>query len=226
MSIFTRLSDVIRANINAIIDRAEDPEKMANQIILDLEKVQDDVTAQVANAIAEEKRLKTQAENAKAEIERWENRAMAALREDNEELAREAIHQKQRNQSDFNLFIEQHSQQVQHVDTLKHNLKELNLKLEEARRRRDQLIARSRSAQAQTAMAKSMNKMSSVNSLSALERLERKVQTQEGLVEAYAELSKDNDLERKFRDLEATKSVEDDLAALRAKMAAEDKGKK
>jgi len=226
MSIFTRLSDVILANINAIIDRAEDPEKMANQIILDLEKVQDDVTAQVANAIAEEKRLKTQAENAKAEIERWENRAMAALREENEELARKAIHQKQRNQSDSNLFSEQHSQQVQHVDTLKHSLKELNLKLEEARRRRDQLIARSRSAQAQTAMAKSMNKMSSVNSLSALNRLERKVQAQEGLVEAYAELSKDNALERKFRDLETNKSVGNDLAALKAKLAAEDTEKK
>jgi phage shock protein A len=221
VSIFTRLSDVFRANINALIDRAEDPEKMANQIILDLEKIQDDVTAQVANAIAEEKRLKNQVAQSRSEVDRWENRAMEALRQGIEDLAREAVRQKQRHDSDFNLNQDHHRQQVEHVDTLKNSLRELNLKLEEARRRRDQLIARSRSAQAQTAMAKTMQKMSGTGALSALERMEKKVQQQEGLVKAYAELCQDQDTERKFKDLEKNKAIEDQLAALKAKRGKE-----
>lgn len=221
MSIFTRLSDVVRANINALIDRAEDPEKMANQIILDLEKVQDDVTAQVANAIAEEKRLKNQVAQSRAEVDRWENRAMEALHQGKEDLAREAVRQKQRHDSDYKLYQDHHRQQVEHVDTLKNSLRELNLKLEEARRRRDQLIARSKSAQAQSTMAKTMQKLSANSALSALERMEKKVQQQEGLVEAYAELNQDQDTERKFKDMEKNKAIEDELAALKAKLGKE-----
>jgi len=137
MSILDRFSDVVKSNINALIDRAEDPEKMANQIILDLEKIQKEVTEGVALSIAEEKRLKTLVEQNRNDAERWENRAVEALKKGEEAMAREALQQKQKAEGDYETYRLQHEKQVAAVSTLKDNLRQMNEKIEEARRRRD-----------------------------------------------------------------------------------------
>jgi len=218
MSILDRFSDVVKSNINALIDRAEDPEKMANQIILDLEKIQKEVTEGVAASIAEEKRLKNLVEQNSAEASRWESRAMDALKRGEEDMAREAIAQKQKFEGDYETFLQQYEKQVADVQMLKNNLVQLRDKIEEARRRRDNLVARSNSAKTQANVAKATGTASALDAMGKLDKMERKVEQQAGMSEAYLELNATDNLEAKFEHLEKEKSVDDELAALREKM--------
>lgn len=218
MSILNRFSDVVKSNINALIDRAEDPEKMANQIILDLEKIQKEVTEGVAASIAEEKRLKNLVEQNSAEVSRWESRAMDALKRGEEDMAREAIEQKQKFESDYETYLQQYEKQVADVQMLKNNLIQLRDKIEEARRRRDNLVARSNSAKTQANVAKATGTASALDAMGKLDKMERKVEQQAGMAEAYLELNATDNVEAKFEHIEKEKSVDDELAALREKM--------
>lgn len=224
MSILNRFSDVVKSNINALIDRAEDPEKMANQIILDLEKIQKEVTEGVAASIAEEKRLKNLVEQNSAEVSRWESRAMDALKRGEEDMAREAIEQKQKFESDYETYLQQYEKQVADVQMLKNNLIQLRDKTEEARRRRDNLVARSNSAKTQANVAKATGTASALDAMGKLDKMERKVEQQAGMAEAYLELNATDNVEAKFVHIEKEKSVDDELAALREKMNSVDEG--
>ncbi len=221
MSIFNRFSDVVRSNINALIDRAEDPEKMANQIILDLEKLQRQATEGVAASIAEEKRLKLLVEQNKAEAERWELRAVEALKRDNDEMAREALAQKQRFDRDYETFREQHERQVADVNQLKDNLRQLRSKIDEARRRRDNLVARSTTARTQQKIARATSTASSLDAMGKLDKMERRVDQQAAMAAAYQELDVEHNLEAKFQQMEKEKNIEDELSALKEKMKTE-----
>lgn len=222
MSILDRFSDVVKANINALIDRAEDPEKMANQIILDLEKIQKEVTEGVALSIAEEKRLKTLVEQNRDNAERWENRAVEALKKGEETMAREALQQKQKAEADYETYRLQHEKQVAAVSTLKDNLRQMNEKIEEARRRRDNLVARSTSTKAQSSAAKATSTASSLDTMGKLDKMERKVEQQAAMAEAYSELNVEQNMESQFKKMEQEKSLDDELAALKEKLKSEE----
>lgn len=222
MGILNRFSDVVRSNINALIDRAEDPEKMANQIILDLEKIQKEVVDGTAASIAEEKRLMTLVEQNRAEADRWENRAMEALKKGEEDMARDALQQKQRFENDYETFRLQHEKQVAAVNTLKENMREMNRKLEEARRRRDNLAARSTTAKVQQNVAKATTAASSMDAMGKLDKMERKVDQQAAMAEAYSELNAEENMEAKFKKMEKEQSIDDALAALKEKINQEE----
>lgn len=221
MSIFARFSDVVRSNINALIDKAEDPEKMADQIIIDLEKMQREATEGVAGLIADEKRLKRLVEQNKAEIEKWETRAMDSLKRGDEAMAREALLQKQKFEADFETYYQQHEAQVAQVNTFKDNLRQLNEKIGEAKRRRDTLVARSKAAKTQSTMTKAMSSSASADILGKLDKMEEKVQHKEATVEAFTELNLGEDVESRFKEVEKHKSVDDELAALKEKLSQE-----
>lgn len=221
MSIFARFSDVVRSNINALIDKAEDPEKMADQIIIDLEKMQREATEGVAGLIAEEKRLKRLVEQNKAEIEKWEARAVDSLKRGDEAMAREALLQKQKFEADFETYYQQHEAQVAQVNTFKDNLRQLNEKIGEAKRRRDTLVARSKAAKTQSTMTKAMSSSASADILGKLDKMEEKVQHKEATVEAFTELNLGDDIESRFKEVEKHKSVDDELAALKEKLSQE-----
>jgi phage shock protein A len=222
MSILDRFSDVVKSNINALIDRAEDPEKMANQIILDLEKIQKEVTEGVALSIAEEKRLKTLVEQNRNDAERWENRAVEALKKGEEAMAREALLQKQKAEGDYETYRLQHEKQVAAVSTLKDNLRQMNEKIEEARRRRDNLVARSTSTKAQSSAAKATSTASTLDAMGKLDKMERKVEQQAAMAEAYSELNVEQNMESQFKKMEQEKSLDDELAALKEKLKNEE----
>lgn len=222
MGILNRFSDVVRSNINALIDRAEDPEKMANQIILDLEKIQKEVVDGTAASIAEEKRLIALVEQNRAEADRWENRAMEALKKGEEDMARDALQQKQRFENDYETFRLQHEKQVAAVNLLKENMREMNRKLEEARRRRDNLAARSNTAKVQQNVAKATSAASSMDAMGKLDKMERKVDQQAAMAEAYSELNAEENMEAKFKKMEKEQSVDDALAALKEKISKEE----
>ena len=134
MGILSRLATLIKSNLNDLISRSEDPEKMLEQILLDMNQQLLEAKKQVAVTIADEKRLRAQADQHKALMAEWERKAMLAVRANNDELAREALARKKELTTLVEQYEEQWSKQKQSVDQLKLALRALNSKIEEAKR--------------------------------------------------------------------------------------------
>lgn len=217
MSIFERITNLAKANINDIIDKAEDPEKIAKQVIYDLEEAFKEATAGVAAAIMEEKKLLTLMTQSKEESLKWEKRAMAAIEKGDDALAKEALKRRISFEDDSKRYESEHENRLDLVRELKESLRMLEDKIDEAKRRRDALIARSKSAEAQVKIAKTLSGASQTDPLEALKRMEEKVMHTEAQVEAYAEL-KSESVESKFKKLESEDTLENELAALKSKM--------
>src|SRR5260370_41932753 len=142
MGIFSRLAQLIQSNLNDLISRSEDPEKMLNQIVLDMNNQLVEAKKQVAASIADEKRLAKQLEQETANAQEWERRAMMALRAGNEALAKEALARKRETDQLAPTTQDQWTKQKNAADHLKKALRLLNDKIEEAKRKKNILSAR------------------------------------------------------------------------------------
>jgi phage shock protein A len=149
MGIIERIIAVIKSNINHLISRSEDPEKMLNQMMIDMKEQLMNAKKQVATSIADEKRLKAQLEREMEQAQHWEKRAMQAVEAGDDELAREALARKAEHDTNTQQFREQWEAQKQSVDKLKDSLRLLNKKIEEAKRKKNLLIAKAKRADAQ-----------------------------------------------------------------------------
>src|SRR3954469_16057524 len=156
MGIFDRFATLLKSNINDLISSAENPEKMLNQIITDMRQQLVKAKQQVAAAIADEKRLRDQADAEYKQSQEWEQRAVLAVRENRDDLAKQALLRQGEHAS--------HGQQLEQTwethrletEKLKNSLRDLNDKIEEAKRKKNLLIARQRRAQAQKRIAETM----------------------------------------------------------------------
>ncbi len=221
MGLFKRAVDVIRSNINDLISKAEDPEKMLNLIIQDMKEHFNKAKQDVAVAIADEKRLKAQYENAVREAQKWQEKAVLALKNGREDLAREALMRKNEQQQLAQGFKEQWEKQKQMVDALKNQLRQLKMKIEEAERKKNLLIARQKRAEAQKRIQSVMANISDTSAFDTFSRMAEKVEKMEAEAEATAELNAEisgTSLEDEFAALEAGSSVDDELAALKAQL--------
>ena len=149
MSIFTKLSTVIKSNINDLISRAENPEKMLNQIILDMRDQLSKAKREVAAAIADERKLRAQLEDEVKHAREWEHRAMLAVKEGRDDLAKQALVRQQEHAQRAQVLESTWRSQADETDKLKGSLRLLNDKIEEAKRKRNLLIAKQKRAQAQ-----------------------------------------------------------------------------
>ena len=219
MAIFQRISDIIKANINDLLDKAEDPEKMVKQIILEMEGQIDSATQGLGQAMAGQKTAKKQLDAARAEVESWENKAKAALAAGNEELARTALQRKVTLQDSLVKFEAQYEQISNQVSTLEGQLKEMKAKLEEARARKNMIIARSKMADASLQVAKTISSGSVDSAMAKLDKLEEKVIEKESISEAYSELTVDDPVViDAYEMLETQYAVDQELAKLKAEM--------
>jgi phage shock protein A len=221
MGIFARLATLIKSNINDLISRSEDPEKMLNQIVLDMNTQLIEAKKQVATSIADEKRLARQAENEAQTAAEWERRAMMAVRAGDDQLAREALTRKKEHQQIAEQFKLQWQKQKQAVDQLKLALRMLNNKIEEAKRKKALLIARKKRAEAQQAISETMSGLRSASAFEAFDRMAGRIERMEAEAEATTELAEESTgdvLSHKFSELEATTGAEQDLEALKRKM--------
>ena len=137
MGIFARLAALIKSNINDLISNAEDPEKMLNQVVIDMANQLIEAKKQVAVAIADEKKLAKQGEAEAAKAAEWHRRAMMAVRAGDDGLAKEALGRKKEHEQLATVYKEQWSKQKKQVDQLKLALRVLNNKIEEAKRNTD-----------------------------------------------------------------------------------------
>jgi len=221
MGIFSRLAQLIRSNINDLISKSEDPEKMLNQVVLDMNNQLVEAKKQVAASIADEKRLAKQAEQELANSAEWERRAMMALRAGNEDLAKEALNRKKEHDQLAATFKDQWQKQKQAVEKLKTALRMLNDKIEEAKRKKNVLIARKKRAEAQKAIQETMSGLKDQSAFETFDRMSQKIDQIEAEAEAGEELAEEytgDVLAHKFSTLEKTAGADDELAALKRKM--------
>jgi phage shock protein A len=222
MGLFGRLGTLIRSNINELINRAEDPEKMLNQVLVDMKGQLVEAKKQVAIAIADEKRIKKQYEQELAKAADWEKKAMLAVRAGNDDLARAALARKAEHDELAATLKDQWEAQKQSVEQLKEALRSLDAKIEEAKRKRNILVSRQKRAQAQATINRTLSQLNSSDSYdSTFARMDERVTQLEAEAEATAELGAlpEASLETQFKALEAGSSVDSELEALKQKMA-------
>lgn len=222
MGIFSRISTLFKSNVNDIISKAEDPEKMLNQVVLDMQNQLVEAKKQVAISIADQKRLEKQRDEQADLAQEWERKAMLAVRAGDENLAREALKRKAEHDGQFAEFGKQAQLQKDAVDKLKEQLRTLNDKIEEAKRKKNILIARQKRAEAQKTIQDTMSGISDTGAFDTFERMSQKVDQIEAEAAASAELGSEltgDSLQQKFKALETGGAGTDlALADLKAKM--------
>jgi phage shock protein A len=223
MGIFSRLGTLIKSNINDLITKAEDPEKMLSQVLLEMQQQLVEAKKAVAVAIADEKKLQKQYTAETDKSKEWERKAMVAVRAGDDNLARQALSRKQEHENIATQFQQQWISQKQAVEKLKDALRLLNNKIEEAKRKKNILIARKKRAEAQQQIANTMQGLGDTSAFDTFDRMAERIQLMEAEAEAGAELAGElsgDTLESKFLQLEqSTGGTEDDaLAELKAKM--------
>lgn len=224
MGIFSKLSTVIKSNINDLISRAENPEKMLNQIILDMRDQLAKAKREVAAAIADERKLKSQLESEVKQARDWQHRAMLAVKEGRDDLAKQALIRQKEHTERAQVFQGTWESQAAETEKLKGSLRQLNDKIEEAKRKRNLLIAKQKRAQAQRRIHETMSGLSDTSAFEAFNRMADKIEEEERRSLAEVEVTEaiaGDTVEKEFMRLEAGAGgadVEDQLLALKAEM--------
>src|SRR3970040_1248934 len=203
MGIFDRFASLIKSNINDLISSAENPEKMLNQIIVDMRDQLVKDKQQVAAAIADEKRMRDQADDEARQAQDWMAKAELAVRQNHDELAKAALVRHGEHLT--------HAQQLEltwqahqsETEKLKASLRDLNDKIEEAKRKKNLLLARQRRAEAQNRISEAMSSMSEKTAFEAFARMEEKIASNERMIQDSVEIDEEFSGDRLQRDFKA-----------------------
>lgn len=217
MGLLDRISRVVRANLNDVVSKAEDPEKILEQALIDMQEDLVQLRQAVASAIATQKRVEQQYNASQTEVNNWQQRAQLALQKGNEELAREALVRKKTHQDTATALKTQLDTQSNQVDILKKQLVALESKISEAKTKKDMLKARMSAAKASEKIASMTSSINTNSATAAFERMEEKVLTAEAKSAGVMEIAGDS-LESQFAALEGGSDVDAELAALKANM--------
>lgn len=220
MTLVSRAWTVLRSNLNSVISRAEDPEKMLNQIVVDMQQQLAGAKQEVAVAIADEKRLEQQYLAEAEQAREWERKATLAVEKGQDDLAREALRRQAEHARYAVEYRKQWEGQRESTEKLRTALHDLQRKIEEARRKKNLLVARQRRADAQAKIHQTMSGLSDTSAFETFDRMATKVEETEARAAAAVELGEElsgEALEKKFAALEAGQDVEQALAALKAR---------
>ncbi|MGC9505190.1 PspA/IM30 family protein [Baaleninema sp.] len=218
MGLFDRISRVVRANLNDLVNKAEDPEKILEQSIIDMQEDLVQLRQAVAKSIAQQKRTQQQYNQAQSQANQWQSRAQLALQKGDENLAREALVRKKSHAETATTLKTQLDTQSQQVETLKRSLVQLESKISEAKTKKNMLKARIQAAKAQEQLQTTMGSINTSSAMGAFDRMEEKVLEAEARSQAAGELA-GADLESQFAMLESGSDVDDELAAMKAQIA-------
>lgn len=217
MGLIDRIIRVIRASITSLISKAEDPEKILEQTVSEMQDNLIQLRQAVAQAIATQKRTERQYRQAESTAEEWYSRAQLALQKGDESLARQALTKRKSYQETAEAMQVQIEQQNTVVTRLKQDMRTLEGKIAEAKMKKDLYIARARSAQASVKINEMLGNVNTSGSMNAFERMEEKVLNLEAQVEAIGTLEGD-DLEKKFISLKEAGDIDAELAAMKTQM--------
>jgi len=221
MGIFSRMMTVIRANINALIGKAEDPAKVLEQSLIDMRGSLAKTKQDVAGAIADEKKLQGQVEREKKQAEDWERRAMLAVNEGRDDLAKQAL---MRQSEHMQAASQLHETWLRHkgdTEKLKDSLRQMNDRIEELKRKKNVLVARQKRAEAQERIQRTMSTMGDQTAFDTFQRMEERIDDMERQALAAAELAGElsgDSLQQEFKALEFHGNADQRLLELKEKM--------
>lgn len=224
MGIFTRIADILSANINDLIDKAEDPEKMVKQLIIEMDQQVEEATKALGQAMGSQKVAAMELADAKAQSADWNDKAKLALKAGNEELAKKALDAKVGVDQQVDALQANYDVITENVNKLKAQVENLKMKLDEARSRQNVLIARSKMADAAQKTAVTISSATTDSAFAKLDAMERKIMEKEATAEAFATINTSEiiiDDEEEFKKLKHEADVNDQLAALKAELGLE-----
>lgn len=216
MGIFSRFTDIVNSNINALLDKAEDPEKMVRLIIQEMEDTLVEVRSASAKTIANKKDIANQIAKYESDASEWEAKAELALSKDREDLARAALQEKKKSAEAAEALSKELAIVDEQISKLQDEIAQLQEKLADAKSRQKTIIMRQKTASSRLEVKKTLDSTKVDNAMGRFEQYERKIDDLESQVEAY-DLGKKT-LQDEFAELEASDKVDDELAALKAKI--------
>jgi phage shock protein A len=221
MGIFSRFSDIVNSNINALLDKAEDPEKMVRLIIQEMEDTLVEVRSSSAKTIAEKKELQRVVNRLHEEVADWQAKAELALSKEREDLARSALIERQKASDQANAVAADIGNLDEHIGKLQDEVSQLQEKLADAKARQKSMLMRQKTVASRLEVKKTLDSDRINDAMYKFERYEQKIDTLEAQVEAY-DLGKKT-LKDEFAELAAQDKIDNELAALKAKVTQKDK---
>ncbi len=221
MGIFSRFATALKSQINHLIGRVEDPKKMLDQLLVDMRSQLAKTKQDVAAAIADEKKLQAQVEREKKQADDWERRAMLAVNEGRDDLAKQALLRHSEYLQNAQQLHETWLRHKADTETLKQSLRQLNDRIEEAKRKKNLLVARQRRAEAQGRIQETISSMNDQSAFESFQRMEERIDDMERQALAAAELAGEltgDSLAREFEVLEYKGSADQQLLELKRKM--------
>ena len=218
MSIFARVSDIFKANVNDMLDRMEDPEKMVKQMIIEMEEALVKATSALAKAMANERNLRKQQENALSQAKQWEEKAAMALKAGNADLAKQALSKKIIADGQAKQYDAMVAQASSVTSQLRSQLDTLKTRLDEARMKQTTLVARAQTAKTQKEFSTVMGSNVGQGAFAKFEKMEKKIEGMEAEAQAFSELSGDAPADDPFKDMEKDMQLEAEMAKLMEKM--------
>jgi phage shock protein A len=218
MGIFSRLTDIVNANLNAVLDRAEDPEKMIRQMIHEMEDTLVEVRSHAARLIADRKAIERRRTRISAAQSEWQGKAELALSKDREDLARAALVEKSRLVADLEVLDEELGHLDDGLAKYDQDIAKLEAKLREAKAKQKVIFARQATAAARLRVRRQVHDQRIDDAFVRFEQMESRLDNTEGEVEAF-ELGRANTLAEEIDDLAAGSAIDQELAALKQRMA-------
>ncbi|AWJ83868.1 phage shock protein PspA [Azospirillum sp. TSH58] len=219
MSIFSRLTDIVQSNLNSLLDRAEDPEKLIRLIIQEMEDTLVEVRSSTVKIIAERKEIERRIADLHRERDSWDRKAETALTHDREDLAKQALMAKSRAAEEADVLTAQLAQVEEALSKSNEDIGHLQAKLTDAKNREKALVARTKTAVNRVRVRSTLHDERINDAFSRFEQVERNLDELEGRVEAF-DVGRTKTLTEEIAELEADKKVQDELAALKARVAA------
>ena len=219
MGIFTRFSDIVNSNINAILDKAEDPEKIVRLMIQEMEDTLVEVRSAAARSIADKKDLNRKLESLEREQRDWEDKAELAVRKGRDDLAKAALVEKSRVATAAEILKQDYLAVDEGLSKLNEDIARLEAKLEDAKARQKSLLARHKTANSRLAARKKIHDYKIEDAMIRFEQYTRRIDDVEGRVEAY-DMGLPKDLKHEFASLEAEESVQEEFDALKKRVSA------
>ncbi|EKF9439775.1 phage shock protein PspA [Vibrio cholerae] len=218
MGIFSRFADIVNSNISALLDKAEDPEKMIRLIIQEMEDTLVEVRTNSAKAMADKKELARKVESIEQQLEDWQNKATLALTKQREDLARAALIEKQKLQHVLKGLHTEQTLVEETIEKLTGEIGKLETKITETRAKQQALAIRSQAASHRRDVQRHLHSGRSEEAMAKFEQFSRKVDELEAEADLYAQSGQARSLEQEFAELQAQDEIEKELNKLKAQM--------